>query len=82
MRLLTLYSLAARACLHFATSLVALIVTTQVKRLTGCEEMCGVDNLLKLTSIGIWVIDILGVPMDIFYYWGTTVPTNELVMIA
>ena len=44
--------------------------------------MCGVDNLLKLTTIGIWVIDILGLPMDIFYYWATTVPTEELLATA
>ena len=44
--------------------------------------MCGLDNLLKLTTIGIWVIDILGVPMDIFYYLATTVPTEELLTTA
>ncbi len=44
--------------------------------------MCGVDNLLKLTTIGIWVIDILGLPMDIFYYWATTVPTEEILSTA
>ena len=82
LRLLTLESLKLRGILHLATSLVALVVTKQIKLITGCQEMCGVDNLLKLTVMWIWVVDMLGVPMDIFYYWATTVPQEERLMTA